>query len=98
MGVFLQLGGDPDLFARNARVLDALANLMLVAIGKGSVNVSVACLKRSLYSLADLIGLGLPSSQANGGNLVAGVESVGLLGVVGHCGGVLGRRKIKKRK
>jgi hypothetical protein len=29
----------------------------------------------------------LPSSQTDGGDLVAGVESVGLLSVVGHCDG-----------
>jgi hypothetical protein len=31
-----------------------------------------------LHGLADLIGLGLPCAQTNGGDLVAGVEGVGL--------------------
>lgn len=74
----VQLGGDPDLLTGNAGVLDTLADLVLVAVGEGSVDVAVALQQGDLDGLADLIGLGLPSTQANGGDLVAGVESIGL--------------------
>lgn len=74
----VELGGDPDLLAGHARVADAITNLSLVAVGKGSVDVTVALQKGVLDSLADLIGLRLPGAQTDGGDLVAGVESVGL--------------------
>ena len=32
----IKLGGDPDLFAGNARIPDTLANLVLVAIGQST--------------------------------------------------------------
>jgi hypothetical protein len=53
----VELGGDPDLLAGNARVLDTLTNLLLVAVGKSCVDVAVAGLKRSLDSFADLTRL-----------------------------------------
>ena len=74
----VQLGSDPDLVTGNAGVLDTLADLVLVTVGEGSVDVAVALQQGILDGLADFIGLGLPSTQANGGDLVAGVESVGL--------------------
>lgn len=74
----VQLGGDPDLVAWHTRVLDAGADLGLVAVGQGRVDVSVALEQGILDSLADLIGLGLPGAEANGGDLVTGVEGVGL--------------------
>jgi hypothetical protein len=36
----IELGGDPDLLAGNARVNDALADLCLVAIRKGAESLS----------------------------------------------------------
>lgn len=74
----VQFGGDPDLVAWHARVLDTGTNLGLVAVGQGGVDVTVACQQGVLHSLADLIGLGLPGAQANGGDLVPGVEGVSL--------------------
>lgn len=74
----VQLGGDPDLVAGNAGVLDALADLMFVAIGESSVDVAVALQQGVLDGLAHFIGLGLPGAQADGGDLVARVEGVGL--------------------
>jgi hypothetical protein len=44
----IKFGSDPDLLAGNARVLDTLTNLLLVTVGEGSVNVTVASLERSL--------------------------------------------------
>jgi hypothetical protein len=53
----VELSGDPDLLAGNARVLDALTNLLLVAVGKSGVDVTVTSLERSLDSFADLTRL-----------------------------------------
>lgn len=74
----VELGGEPDFLARHARRPDALADLLLVAIGKGSVNVAVASPEGGLDGLLDLTGLGLPCSEADGGDLGARVELVGL--------------------
>lgn len=70
----VELGGEPDLGARDTRVLDAVADFLLVAVGGGSVNVTVARLEGNLDGVTDLVGLGLPGSQANGGDGGAGVE------------------------
>ena len=70
----VELGGQPDLVAGNARGLDALAYFFLVAVGGGSVNVTVAGLEGGLNGGTDLSGLGLPCSETDGGDLVAGVE------------------------
>jgi hypothetical protein len=53
----VKLGGDPDLLARDARVLDALTNLPLGAIRKSGVDVSVTGLERGLDGFADLTRL-----------------------------------------
>lgn len=74
----VQLGGNPDLLAGDAGVLDALANLGLVAVGEGGVDVPVALEQGVLDGLTDFVGLGLPGAQADGGDLVARVEGVGL--------------------
>ena len=74
----VELGGDPDLLAGNTGVLDTGTDLGLVAVGKSSVNVTITLQQGVLDSHADLIGLGLPSSQANGRDLVTSVEGVSL--------------------
>lgn len=66
----VQLGGDPDLLSGHTRLLDALTDLALVAVGKGGIDVAVAGLERSLDGLLDLVGLGLPGSEADGRDLV----------------------------
>ena len=74
----VELGGDPDLFARHARVLDALADFVLVAISERSVNVPVAGLQGGADGLPNFVGLGLPGSEADSGDFVAlGELSVG---------------------
>jgi hypothetical protein len=75
----VELGGDPDLLARYAGVLDALADLVLVAICKRSVDVSVTCLQSRLDGFADLVGFGLPRSQTNRRDLRSSVERESLL-------------------
>ena len=74
----VQFGGEPDLVAGHARVLDTRTNFGLVAISQSSVNVAVTGEKSVLDGLTDLIWLGLPCSQTDGGNLGASIESVGL--------------------
>lgn len=86
----VQLGSEPNLAAGNTGVFDALSNFGFVAICERTdpsgceeawesrkyvrVDVSVARLKSDLYSLADLIGSGLPGSEANPWHTVAGIE------------------------
>ena len=53
----VELGGDPDLLTGDTRVLDTLADFLLVAICKRSVDVTVAALESSLDSFADLTRL-----------------------------------------
>ena len=67
----VKLGGDPDLLSRDAGVLDTLANLGLVAVCEGSVDVAVASEEGSLDGLTNLVGLGLPGTETNSGNLSA---------------------------
>lgn len=67
----VKLGGDPDLLSRDAGVLDTLANLGLVAVCEGSVDVAVTSEESSLDGLANLVGLGLPGTKTNSGNLSA---------------------------
>jgi hypothetical protein len=74
----VQLGGEPDLFAGHTGVLDTGTDLGLVAVSQSSVNVAVTGEKGVPHGHADLIGLGLPCSQTDGGDLGAGVEGVGL--------------------
>jgi hypothetical protein len=76
----VKLGGEPDLFAGHARVANTSTNFGFVAVGQSCVNVAVTLQQGVLYSLTDLIGLGLPSSQTNSGDLVTGVEGVCLPG------------------
>jgi len=74
----IELSGEPDLLAGHARVLDTGTDLGLVAVSKGSIDVTVALQQGILHSNPNLIGLGLPGTKANGGNLVTGVEGVSL--------------------
>lgn len=77
----VELGCDPDLLARDARVLDTLTNLLLVAVGKSRIDMAVSSLECGLDSLTDLTRLRLPCSQTDGGDLCAGVELRNLLAV-----------------
>ncbi|KAG9680308.1 Aldo/keto reductase, partial [Aureobasidium melanogenum] len=65
----VKLGGNPDVLAGNAGVLDTKTDLVLVAVGKSSVNVTVAGEESSLDGLANLVGLGLPGTETDGGDL-----------------------------
>lgn len=74
----VQLRRQPDLGPGHARGLDPVTDLLLVAVGKGSVDVSVTCLEGCLDGVLDLVGLGLPCSQTQSGDLGARVQGVGL--------------------
>lgn len=76
----IKLGGEPDVLARDARGLDAVADLLLVAVGVGSVDVAVAGAQGGFNGDGDLVGLGLPGAEADGGDLIARVEGDGAAG------------------
>ena len=65
----VKLGGNPDLFTRDTRVLDTETDLSLVAVGEGSVNVTVASEESGLDGFANLVGLGLPGTETDSGSL-----------------------------
>ena len=65
----VKLGGNPDLLTGNTGVLDTETDLSLVAVGKGSVDVTVASEESSLDGLANLVGLGLPGTETDSGDL-----------------------------
>lgn len=73
----VQLGRQPDLVARHTGGLDAGADFLFVAVGGGGVDVTVAAAEGGLNGGLDLVGLGLPCSEADGGDLVACVEREG---------------------
>lgn len=76
----VELGGQPDVGAGDARGAQAGADLGLVAVGGGRVEVAVAAAQGGLDGGLDLVGLGLPGAQADGGDLGARVEGVGFAG------------------
>lgn len=91
----VELGSQPDLLAGNTRCANTLADLLLVAVGAGSVDVTVAKAEGSLDGLVHFIGLRLPGAQTDGGDLVAGAERDGAAGTVsdrGSGGGLEGSR------
>lgn len=81
----VELGGEPNLLTGDARGNDAVANLFLILVGKSGINVAVAVLEGGLDSELDLVGGGLPGSQADGGDLGTRVEGEGA-GGLGHFG------------
>jgi hypothetical protein len=81
----VELSGDPDLLTGNTRILDSLADLMLVSVGQCGINVSVALLQRHLDSLPYFVGLRLPGTEAHRGHLSPGVEGKGLLSPLILC-------------
>lgn len=74
----VELGGQEDVLAWHARGLEAVADLLLVAVGKGRVDVAIPGLQRGLDGRLDGVRRGLPGPQADGGDLGTRVEGVGL--------------------
>jgi hypothetical protein len=77
----VELGCDPKLLARDAGGANACAYLRLVAICKGRVNVPIASTDGRLDSGGGGIFWRLPRAQADGGDLIAGSQRIGLLSV-----------------
>ena len=71
----VKLGCHPDVFARYARVLDALAHFGLIFVCEGGIDVAITYLQCVFDRLVDFMWLALPCSKANGGDLVTSVES-----------------------
>lgn len=70
----VELGGEEYFLARDAGSLDTIANLLLVAVCKGRVNMTVAVAQGGFNGRLYFVGLGLPGAQANSGDLGARVE------------------------
>lgn len=85
MAAVPQLRGDEDVLTLKARnlskgSLDALANLTLVAVDLGKIQVAVTSLEGLIDTSANLAGGGLPGAVAKGRDLGASVESDGATG------------------
>ncbi len=83
VAVVPQLGGDEDVLTLQARhlskgTLEALANLLLVLVDLGQIEMTVSGLEGLVDASADLTRGRLPGAVAKGGNLGAGVEGYGL--------------------
>lgn len=74
----LELGGQEKFAPGHTGGFDAIANLLLISIGGSGVNVAVTALECDLDSGLDLVGLGLPCSQSDGGNLGSCVQDISL--------------------
>lgn len=81
----VELGGDPDLGARDAAVADAGADLGLVAVGERRVDVAVAVLEGREDGVVHLVRGRLPGAEADDGDLRARVEGRGAPGGVSVC-------------
>lgn len=76
----IELGGQPDLLARDAAVLDAAPYFGLVAVGQRRVDVAVSFAERDLDRLLYFVGLGLPRPESESWDLGSRVESECLSG------------------
>ena len=76
----VELGRQPDLAAGHAGRFDALPDLGFVAVRERGVDVAVALLQGGRDGFAHFVGLALPGTEAEGGDLRAGVEGEGLSG------------------
>ena len=69
-----EFAGHKDLLARNVELLhgllQTLADLGLVAVDVGAVDVAVAGLQRVLHGTSDLTGLRLPGAQTQDGEIM----------------------------
>ena len=69
-----EFGRQPDLFARDLRIFDALAHLGFVFVGKSGVDMTIALLQRKFDRLGYFFRFALPRSKTKGGDLRACVE------------------------
>lgn len=75
-------------------LLNTLTNFVLISVAKSSVNVTVSHLDGVEYSALNLAGLRLPCSQAECGDLRAGVELQ--TGIIGSHFEFIGYQETKK--
>ena len=73
----LEFRGEEDLGAGDAGGLEALADLGLVVVGEGGIDMAVTSAKSGLNGVLNLTGGGLPCAEANSRHLVARVELCG---------------------
>ena len=73
----IELGGNPDLRARDPGVADGGADFGFVAVGEGRVDVAVAGFEGGEDGVVDFVGGGLPGAEADNGDLGARVEGRG---------------------
>jgi len=52
----VQLCRDKDFFARHTRVFNAQANLFLITVCEGCIDMAISSKKSSLYRLTNLLG------------------------------------------
>jgi len=73
LGLRVDLRGEEDLFARDVRPGDALADVFLVVVEAGSVDVPVAYLQGVRDGLCALFGVGvLPGTESDRRERVSG--------------------------
>lgn len=77
MPCVIQLGRQPYFFSWDTGVSDSLPNFMLVPIGKRGIDMTISLVKSNLDRVAHFVGLTLPCAEADGWNLVAGIEGEG---------------------
>ena len=73
----IQFGRQPYLLPGNTGIFDALSNFMLVPIGEGCIDVSVAFLESDLDGVTNFVRFALPGAKADGWDLIARVEGEG---------------------
>ena len=78
----IQLGRQPYLLSWNTGVFDALSDFMLVPIGEGGVDVSVAFLQSYLDGVTNFVRFALPGAKADGWDLITRIEGEGFAGLV----------------
>ncbi|KAH3667145.1 hypothetical protein OGAPHI_002794 [Ogataea philodendri] len=80
------LSGDENRLSWHTRVSNGTANVCLVLVNMGSVNVSVANLQGVQHRSVGVLRRGLPASKGNGRNRGAGVKLLGFCGNRSHSG------------
>lgn len=78
----IEFGGDPDFTPGDAGCSYTIAYLVFVLICEGCVDVAVACTQGVFNCSSYFSGLGLEGSEADGGDMGAGVEEEGLTGTL----------------
>lgn len=73
----VELSRHPNLAARDAGVLDSLADLVFIAIRQRGINVTISNLERHFDNMGDFVGLALPCPETNGWDLAATIEGEG---------------------